>query len=83
MTPDSIPAAMDERPAFTGERLGAGRRAIQLIVAVVLTGAGLWLLYRNLVHGDVVSGSIVTVSAMMIGSGTLMVPTAILGRRDW
>ena len=79
---------MDNGPAFTDrmsmrEGLGAGRRAVQFIFAVVLTGVGLWLLYRNLVYGDVVSGPIVAVSAMMVGSGTLMLPPAILGRTDW
>src|SRR5215216_3344201 len=84
----SFSDAIDDGPAFADprhvrERLGAGRRAIQFMIAVVLTGVGLWLLYRNLVYGDVVSGPIVAVAAMMIGSGTLLLPPAILGRTDW
>jgi hypothetical protein len=67
----------------TYERVGAGRRAIGFVLAVTLTGAGAWLLYRNLVYGDVVSVPIALLSSMMIGSGTFMLPTALFGRRDW
>ena len=86
MTPDrSISAATEDGPTFERRHMREGaravRRAIQFAFAVALTGVGLWLLYRNLVHGDVVSVWIALVSAMMIGSGTLMVPTATLGRR--
>jgi hypothetical protein len=67
----------------THERVGASRRAIGFVFAVALTGAGAWLLYRNLIYGDVVSVTIALLSSMMIGSGTLMLPTAIFGRKDW
>jgi hypothetical protein len=67
----------------THERVGAGRRAIGFVLAVALTGAGGWLLYRNLIYGDVVSVTIALLSSMMIGCGTFMLPTAIFGRRDW
>ena len=89
MTPDrSISAALDHGPTFAQRRhvregVRAVRRAIQFAFAVALTVAGLWLLYRNLVYGDVVSVWIALVSATMIGIGTLMVPTPILGRKDW
>ena len=36
------------------------------------TSLGLWLLYRNLVYGDVVSLTVVFLSATMIGSGILL-----------
>jgi hypothetical protein len=67
----------------THERVGAGRRAIGFVLAVALIGTGGWLLYRNLVYGDAVSVTIALLSSMMIGSGTLMLPTAIFGRKDW
>jgi len=87
VTPDrSFYAPNDNAPASANRRSvreGVGKSAIRFVLAVAFTAGGLWLLYRNLVYGDVVSGPIVAVSAMMIGSGTLMLPPAILGRRDW
>ncbi len=75
----------EERPSGDRpyERVGASRRVIEFVLAVALIGAGGWLLYRNLIYGDVVSVSIALLAALMIGSGTFIVPTAIFGRRDW
>ena len=50
------------------------------VLGVALTGAGGWLLYRNFIYGDVVSVTIALLSFMMIGSGTLMLPTASASR---
>jgi hypothetical protein len=36
------------------------------------TSLGLWLLYRNLLYGDAISLTIVFLSAMMMGSGILL-----------
>jgi hypothetical protein len=78
-----FPASLDGERIRTHERLGAGRRAIVFVLAVVLTGAGGWLLYRNFIYGDVVSVTIALLSFMMIGAGAFMLPTAVFGRRDW
>ena len=78
-----LSASLDGERIRTHERLGTGRRAIVFVLAVALTGAGGWLLYRNFIYGDVVSVTIALLSFMMIGSGTLMLPTAIFGRRNW
>jgi hypothetical protein len=78
-----LSASLDVERIRTHERMGAGRRAIGFVLAVALTGAGAWLLYRNFIYGDVVSVTIALLSFVMIGSGTLMLPTALFGRRDW
>jgi hypothetical protein len=80
-----LSASLDEeRPSgdWTHERVGAGKRAIRFVLAAALTGAGGWLLYRNFIHGDVVSVTIALLSFVMIGSGTFMLPAAIFGRRN-
>ena len=53
------------RPAIS--KLGPG---------VTLVCAGGWLLYRNLVHGDFISGWIVLLSVTLIATGCLVLPTA-------
>jgi hypothetical protein len=53
------------RPAIS--KLGPG---------VTLVCAGCWLLYRNLVHGDFISGWIVLLSVALIATGCLVLPTA-------
>jgi hypothetical protein len=89
MTQDRlISASLHEESVFanrvyTCAHLRASRRVIEFIIAVALIGAGGWLLYRNLIYGDVVSVTIALLAAVMVGSGTLILPTAIFGRRDW
>jgi hypothetical protein len=52
------------RPAIS--KLGPG---------ITLVCAGFWLLYRNLLHGDFISGWIVLLSVALIGTGCLVLPT--------
>jgi hypothetical protein len=65
------------------DNVGPLRRTIGFVLGVAFTTGGGWLLYRNLVYGDIVSVTIALLSALMIGIGVLILPTAVFGRRDW
>jgi hypothetical protein len=67
---------------LTYRRVGAGRRAMGFVLGVALTSTGgLASLPQLYLWGC--RDTIALLSFMMIGSGTLMLPTAIFGRRDW
>jgi hypothetical protein len=59
--------------AFNHAWEGLGlRRLIVLAAGLASVGIGLWLLYRNLIYGDVISVSVVMLSLLMICGGLLM-----------
>jgi hypothetical protein len=48
----------------------------------LLAGGG-WVLYRHLVHGDEFSVTLTLLAFVLIGWGAMILPTAVLGRRNW
>jgi hypothetical protein len=54
------------------EALGLLKRALSFAAGLACTVVGLWLLYRNLVYGDVVSVSIALFSVIMVGTGVVL-----------
>jgi hypothetical protein len=59
------------------------RRVIGFVFGTVLIGTGGWFLYRHLLYGDEFSVTLTLLAFLMVGSGILLLPTAVLGRRDW
>ena len=52
--------------------LGLMKRTLSFAAGLACTVVGLWLLYRNLVYGDVVSVSIVLFSVLMVSTGVVL-----------
>ena len=52
--------------------LGLLKRTLSFAAGLACTVVGLWLLYRNLVYGDVVSVSIVLFSVPMVSTGVVL-----------
>jgi hypothetical protein len=52
--------------------LGVIKRVLVFAVGLVFASVGLWLLYRNLMFGDVVSVSIVLSAAILVGTGVVL-----------
>jgi hypothetical protein len=53
------------------------------VFATALIGTGGWFLYRYLLYGDEFSVTLTLLAFFMMGSGIMLLPTAVLGRRDW
>jgi hypothetical protein len=53
------------------------------VLGTALIGTGGWFLYRHLLYGDEFSVTLTLLAFFMMGSGIMLLPTAVLGRKDW
>jgi hypothetical protein len=59
------------------------RRAVGFVFGSALLGFGGWGLYRHLVYADEFSVSFTLLAFLLMGWGAMLLPTAVLGRRNW